>query len=168
MRKLLVFNILLFTSQTLFAGSIDKGYEALRIYDYFKAKEIFTKMQRQKTYAIGSFGLATIHYRKDNPFHQLDSAYVHINRAKEGLEKMKPKDQTKYQQYVDNQKIDSLRQLISTSFFQRAIKESTVDGFQQFIDKHSWAIEFEAATFKRDSLIYNQLKLQRILDCQVF
>ena len=63
------------------ANKITKGFEALQEFNYFEAKKLFTKSLK-KYPAPASFGLATIYYRKDNPFHSLDSAYKYIGIAK--------------------------------------------------------------------------------------
>lgn len=55
------------------AGKSEKGYEALHIYDYFKAKSIFNKLLKNEK-PEAAFGLALIYRRTDNPFHNLDSA----------------------------------------------------------------------------------------------
>ncbi len=159
MKRLIVFNIYLFASQALFANSIEKGFEALRVHNYFKARELFVKLQRTKNYSISSFGLATIYYRTDNPFHQLDSAYVQINRAKEGFAQLKPKSQEKIKPFVSEKAIDSLRQLISTAFYTKTLNEPSIKGLQNFIDSNNWSKEITTAVYKRDSLIYNQLQL---------
>jgi hypothetical protein len=60
-----------------YASSIDKGFSALHEYDYFKAKKIFySELKKHK--AEAAYGLATIYYRHDNPFHRLDSAYKYV------------------------------------------------------------------------------------------
>ncbi|MFL5753016.1 MAG: WG repeat-containing protein [Bacteroidia bacterium] len=56
------------------ASKIDKAYHALSVFDYFKAKELFYSAMH-KNPAAAAFGLATIYYRNDNPFHNYDSAY---------------------------------------------------------------------------------------------
>src|SRR5690606_29189471 len=140
-----------------FGGNIKGGYEALSIYDYFKAKKRFYKSLKADE-SFASFGLATIYYRKDNPFHSLDSAYVYINRAHDSYSIIKEKKKVKFQHLVNPEKIDSLRQTISTAFFNLALTENSIEGYQQFINKHSWAKEVERATFMRDSIAFNNAK----------
>ena len=59
------------------AGPLDKAFEALRIFDYFKARELFTK-QVPKHPAGAWYGLSVITGRADNPFYQLDSALTYV------------------------------------------------------------------------------------------
>lgn len=68
----LILLTLLFSSLS-FSAKKNKAFEALRIYDYFKAKKLFQEQLRKKDPAA-FYGLSLIYYRNDNPFHQLDSA----------------------------------------------------------------------------------------------
>ncbi|MBK9283127.1 MAG: WG repeat-containing protein [Sphingobacteriaceae bacterium] len=73
-RFTLIITLILFVQKIhLVAGQIEKGYEALSIYDYFKAKKIFYSLIKKKN-SSAYYGLSLIYFRKDNPFHQLDSA----------------------------------------------------------------------------------------------
>src|SRR5690606_35105206 len=123
-----IFLIGTFTSYYSFGGNIKGGYEALSIYDYFKAKKRFYKSLKADE-SFASFGLATIYYRKDNPFHSLDSAYVYINRAHDSYSIIKEKKKVKFQHLVNPEKIDSLRQTISTAFFNLALTENSIEGY---------------------------------------
>ena len=135
------------------AGKIENAFKALEIYDYFKAKNLFTKVLKSQE-SIGSFGKATIFYRNDNPFHSLDSAYQYINRSRETYSLIKPNSKQRYLAFINEEKIDSLRQLISTQFFIIASKENTVDSYKKFIANHSWATEVARAVYLRDSLAF--------------
>lgn len=139
------------------AGRIENAFQALEIYDYFKAKKLFTKSIKSQE-AVGSYGLATIFYRKDNPFHSIDSAYVYINRVKEKYPLIKANAKQRYHTYINEEKIDSLRQLISTQFFEIALGQHSVDGYQLFIEQHGWAMEVPRAVYLRDSLAFESAK----------
>ncbi len=68
----------LFFSIAFFAAKVEKGFEALRIYDYFKARSIFYSCVKKNDPAA-CYGLAVIFSRTDNPFSQLDSACKFIS-----------------------------------------------------------------------------------------
>lgn len=57
-----------------------EAYEALEIFNYFKAKNAFLD-NATRFPVLSSYGLATIYSRGDNPFYDLDSAYYHYKRA---------------------------------------------------------------------------------------
>ena len=71
------------------ASTIDKAYKALNEYDYFKAKKLFYA-QLKKSPTEAAYGLATIYYRQDNPFHKLDSAYKYIQISKNNYKALPP------------------------------------------------------------------------------
>ena len=70
--------LLVFSINLAFGSKIADAYKALSIYDYFKAKHLFYKSLK-KSPAEASFGLATIYYRNDNPFSNIDSAAKYIS-----------------------------------------------------------------------------------------
>ena len=60
--------------------NLSKGYEALKILDYFKAKQIFEK-HTKKHPAGSSYGLSIIYSSNNNPFYNLDSALTYIKKS---------------------------------------------------------------------------------------
>lgn len=82
LNRIILYNFLLLFSiqKGIASGKLPKAFEALRIYDYFKAKELF--YQQLKGNDPGArYGLALIYYRNDNPFHQLDSALKYCTQG---------------------------------------------------------------------------------------
>ena len=59
------------------AGGLDKGFDALSIHDYFKAKTLFYKALKKDS-AAATYGLSVIYSRDNNPFYSLDSALLYI------------------------------------------------------------------------------------------
>src|ERR1051326_3825384 len=71
------FFLFLLAAQSIFSNSLEKGFDALKIYNYFEAKKQFTNALRH--HASGAeYGLSVIFYRNDNPFFNIDSAYQYI------------------------------------------------------------------------------------------
>lgn len=139
------------------AGNIEKGFENLKIYNYFAAKAQFEKAQK-KHVSPASYGLAVIYARNDNPFHNLDSAFVLILRAEKNFQTLREKDKQKYKKFnFDYEQILILRQKISSDFYQLTLKTPTERAFQQFLDQHPWANEVTKATFQRDSVAFDQV-----------
>lgn len=99
------------------ASSVDEAFKALSVYDYFKAKKLFY-VSLKKDLRDASYGLATIFYRNDNPFSQVDSAakYIAISRQAAACGKKK---------LVSRPAIDSLANLVARK------------GFGQYLDKYS-------------------------------
>ncbi|MDF2452439.1 MAG: hypothetical protein K0S26_1943 [Bacteroidota bacterium] len=76
MRKIAAILITCLVTNVL-GNKISDAYEALAMFDYFKAKQLFYKAH-PKFPCEASYGLATIFYRTDNPFSNTDSAAKYI------------------------------------------------------------------------------------------
>jgi len=79
--KKIILVLLISSAANAFAGKITAAYKALSSYDYFKAKELFYGAL-SKNPCEASYGLATIYYRNDNPFSNIDSAAKYITTCK--------------------------------------------------------------------------------------
>lgn len=63
-----------------FGSRIASAYQALSVYDYFKAKDLLYASLSKNPSEAG-YGLATIYYRSDNPFSNIDSAAKYIAKS---------------------------------------------------------------------------------------
>jgi hypothetical protein len=152
--KALFLAVLFLFPHALSASKIEKAYEALDIYDYFKAKKLFYKCLKHDPVAA-SFGLATIYYRSDNPFTNADSAFRYIRMAEEGYAIVSSKQMENYRDFgMDYQMIVELRSKISSRFYVMAKEEHTVLSYTRFIKIHPWASEVVPAIYTRDSLAF--------------
>lgn len=136
------------------SSRIDRGYQALYQYDYFKAKKLFTKALKYNTSAAAQ-GLAIIFYRNDNPFHSDDSALVYINMSFEKFSVTNQKKIDLYAKYgFTSDSIGQIRQLVSQRFFNVAREKGTVMALGDFIEEHQWFYKREQAIAMRDSLAF--------------
>lgn len=136
------------------SSRIDRGYQALHMYDYFKAKKLFTKALKYNT-AAAAQGLAVIFYRTDNPFHSNDSALAYINLAHEKYYLTNQKKRDLYAKYgFTEDSINSIRQAVSQRYFEKARQEGTVMALGNFIETHQWFEGKERAVEIRDSLAF--------------
>ncbi len=87
-----VLSALLMLPLCIYAGSVKKGFQALGVFDYFKAKSIFYSINSSGYRSASCYGLAVIYLRNDNPFSNNDSAAKYINLACHLFEKDKLKD----------------------------------------------------------------------------
>lgn len=145
---------LIFTTGNTLAGSVDKGYKALYQFDYFTAKQRFTKALKYNE-SPGSQGLAIIFYRTDNPFHNYDSALIYIERSIATFDMVKQRKKEKYAKYgFSKDSLYAIRQNVSARFFEKAMDTFTVLSFSRFIERHPWSIKISRATELRDSLAF--------------
>lgn len=79
MKKYILVLVLISTLQG-FGSKLSSAYEALSVYDYFKAKALFYASLPKHPSEAG-YGLAAIYFRNDNPFSNTDSAakYIHLS-----------------------------------------------------------------------------------------
>lgn len=119
-----------------FKGKLEKAFEALSVYNYFEARELFHKSLKRDQ-APASYGLAIIYQRNDNPFHNLDSAFKYISRADSLYPVLEPKNLEEYSALgAGIDQVDSLHLKIDSLFFARALQSNTIASWETFISEH--------------------------------
>ena len=153
MRKIFILIIISFTINAS-ASKISDAYEALSIFDYFKAKKLFYKTY-SKLPSESSFGLATIYYRTDNPFSNIDSAAKYISICKKQF-----KDSVTYSKYhINYENIDILANKISTKGFDTYCNNNSVKDLNYFLSHFYFSNETILAKvyFIRDAILLENL-----------
>ncbi|MFA7274506.1 MAG: WG repeat-containing protein [Crocinitomicaceae bacterium] len=136
------------------ADKIEKAFESLKEFNYFDAKAKFQK-KIKKVNSPCAFGLATIYYRQDNPFHQIDSAYKYVRLAETTFPLVSEKQKLRYVEYgFTLQGIQALKQQISTFYFHRLSPQNSVEEWNQFANRNTEAKEYPVAIRMRDSIAY--------------
>lgn len=142
--------------QNLFAGKIEKAFQALDIYNYFEAKTLFEKSLKKHEVAA-SYGLSLIYIRTDNPFYNLEQAHASILRATTLFSELTPKVKLKYEVLkVDSVHIFEQRDKISTALFHQSKLNHTVLAYQFFIDTNPWSKHIDSAIYRRDHLAFDE------------
>lgn len=156
MKAVLTLSLLFILQSTVFAGGITKGFDALKEYNYFEAKKIFTKYIKKEPCAA-NFGLAQIYFKNDNPFHSLDSALVCIKIAESTYNQVSEKSKSKLQKYgFDYLTIADLRSQISHQMFLLELKNLDEERLNAFQNNHPWSEDRFTAIELRDSLGYKK------------
>lgn len=147
--------LLLVTSNSIVHGQrIKKGYEALSIMDYFKAKKMFSKGLKYNPEAA-SYGLSIVYSRDKNAFYNLDSAYHYLVMSDTLYEKAKERKRDKWALYTWTRSgIDSMKQVIGNLQYELARREHSVAGYSRFMSLHPWSDKYDRAHFIRDSLAF--------------
>lgn len=134
-----------------FSGGIDKGYDALKMYNYFEAKNRFESNLKKDSVAC-SYGLAVIYFRKDNPFHDYKLAKSNFEVCIRNLPNYSPKDLNKLNKLgIDSVAIDTLKNALSAYFFHLARHEQD---YQPFLNQFKWAQEYDSAVYLLDELFF--------------
>jgi hypothetical protein len=92
--RLTLFTLLIYCT-ILQADALEKGFERLRIYDFFQAKSNFEKALKKRT-AGAAFGLSIIYSSNNNPFYDLDSARAYILLSDSSIQKSTTRQLAEY------------------------------------------------------------------------
>jgi hypothetical protein len=136
---------------------VQKGFEALEVYNYFEAKKQFEKGIKRNT-SPSAYGLSQIYFKSDNPFYNLDSAYHYGLLAVESYDQVKEKNQERWDEKVQYT-IDSAvahRNEISKYFFNQALQDATLESINTFLAKHPSSSLKDSAIYIRDALAYEK------------
>ncbi|MGZ3862460.1 MAG: WG repeat-containing protein [Bacteroidia bacterium] len=151
--------ILLLCHAEMRPSQIDKAFEALRIYDYFKAKQIFYK-QLKKHPAEAGYGLATIYFRNDNPFHQLDSSYKYIIICRNSKEVLSPEKkllaEKKYN--ITDTAISILHDSVCYKAYMKFMRNPTIESSEKYLQVYFQSPFNKKVFCLRDSFAFTQLK----------
>ncbi len=151
--------LLLFVTINAKAGKLEKGFEALKIHDYFKAKATFYKTLKKDS-AASAYGLSVIYSRNNNPFYNLDSALLYSKLSVVTyFEFSTEKQKEKYSLIsVDSVSILKQRTIVDGVCFEFAEQQNTIEGYNYFIKKNAGAKEISQAIVNRDKLAFSIAK----------
>lgn len=163
-RKLNIFKtsrlvfILSFGFIGLQAAKPEKGFEALMIFDYFKARQIFTEINKSKPDAYSQYGLAVIFSRNDNPFYNLDSAGKYIYMSYHAFNK-KPEVRKFSNFFIDNTTILLLADSITGKQFKKVKKEGQAGRYDDFLKRNYLANKklVDEVVYLRDEIEFNSM-----------
>lgn len=160
MRKIITLFIICF-GLNAFGNKISDAYSALSIFDYFKAKQLFYK-GITKYPCESSFGLATIYYKTDNPFSNIDSAAKYI-----AISQTQFKDTITLSGYhISKQTINLLSENISNKGFQKYCNNHSIKDLNLFLSRFYFSSEplITKALFTRDALILDEYSASKSSD----
>lgn len=142
----------------LVASKLEKGFEALRIYDYFLAKKMFQEQNAKKEDAYCAYGLALIYSREDNPFSNIDSAGKYI-RLSYHTYQLKPEAKTLSGFVIDGPSILALADSISHKIYRKVKDLNTVASYNFFLKNFYLAKKklVNEAVYARDELEFNSV-----------
>lgn len=154
MNRLILLSFFTLLSVVSQAGKLDKGFEALYQFDYFKAKEYFEKSLEKET-AGAAFGLCKVYAAEKSPFFNVDTAFKFIQICDKSFKLIEEKDLEPLTELeITSATIRREKINLAEYFFKRAIETNTVDGFQEFISEHPDGDDIEEAEKLRNHLAY--------------
>lgn len=155
-----IFSILFifFISSELHAGKLEKGFERLKVYDYFNAKKYFEQSMKNDG-AAAAFGLGIIYSSSDNPFYNPNEARKWILYSDSAFRKIKEKKKKFYGDFgVTDSSIKSLSLFICEDAFFRAKEKHTVEVYNNYLRNFSTCGKMEQAYLLRDSVAYEDAR----------
>ncbi len=139
---------------------LEKAYEALTIYDYFKAKDLFYKSLKNDSVAA-SYGLSIIYSRSDNPFTQIDSAHKYINISQEKWTVVDVDSRLDCSSVgVDSLSISDQAYAVDSLAFLRAELINEIDAWDEFIDGFDNAAFRTKAVENRNEMVFGLAKAE--------
>src|SRR5690606_40235550 len=155
---IVVCNIMFFFNMPLFAGRLERAFEALEVYNYFKAKDLFYKSLKRNPTAA-AYGLSVIYGRNDNPFHHLDSAYKYIQISDTNYLKLSEKRLKKLEDIpLTNEMIQNWKDRINVEIFTQIKASDSFELYNDFIVNHRDFKHLDEAIRLRDQLAFDLAK----------
>lgn len=134
-------------------SKLSAAFEALSIYDYFKARSLFYATL-SKHPAEASYGLATIYYRTDNPFSNIDSAARYIYLGTKSV-----KDTLAFSGFtISPGSVAGLARQICIKGYRQYAAHHTVCDFNYFLEHFFFSGDslIENALTRRDQLAFDR------------
>ena len=140
-----------------FSQSLKKGFEALKVYNYFYAKKSFEKNYKRKPIP-SSYGLSIILSRNDNPFFDIESAYAYILYANKHYDSSQIKKRLKLQKKynINSASIELQRMRIDSITFQIIKENPSIKTLERFMEFHPDARQIPNAIELRNKLAFEQ------------
>lgn len=133
MRKRFSLAWLLFVSISISAGKLEKGFDALKVHDYFKAKGFFEASMKKQP-AGASFGLCLIYSQNNNPFYNLDSAYKYVQLADSLFPVLGEKEKKKLIELgITKRAINEKHQEVIEKAFEQYHAQNTIEAYNKYI-----------------------------------
>ena len=137
-----------------YAGKLEKGFEKLKVFDYFSAKEYFEKTFDDET-AAAAYGLSIIYSSDKNPFYNPDSARKYILISDSIFKTLKDKTKKNYLQFnVTVSSISILIQFNCQNAFGNAKNKNTVEGYNHYLLNFTSCKQFSEATDLRNAAAF--------------
>lgn len=158
LRLTFILFLLYFSTGKLLASKVEKGFEALSIYDFFKAKKIFYDINKSKFDPYASYGLSIIYSRNNNPFYDLDSAakysYLSFN-----VFKTKPIAEKFFNFFVSEITIYNVADSVGIKKFLKIKKDYSLEAYNDFLRNFYLTNKktLAEAVYLRDELEFNAI-----------
>ena len=143
-----------------YADKLEKGFEKLKVFDYFAAKEYFEKTLEDET-AAAAYGLSAIYSSDKNPFYNPDSARKFILISDSAYKTLKEKIKKNYLQYgITDSSIRVLSEFICDDAFKKSKNSNSVEGYNRYLQNFTSCTQFSEATTLRNEAAFNDAHIK--------
>ncbi len=133
-----------------------KAFDALRIHNYFAAKDLFYKTMKKDTVA-SSYGLSVIYGRNNNPFYNLDSAFKFVQISAEAETRTVDEKWSDLAMLpLDSSLISRQISHVDSCFFVLILADPSIESWNTFIDIHAAQPFNSDAVSRRNSLAFSE------------
>lgn len=155
--KSILFLLCFLISRNTSASKIENGFKALSVFDYFKAKKLFTSSFKSKSNCYSSLGLSIIYSRNDNPFYNLDSASKYAALSYNLFFTKREKNEF-FSFKIDSLYLLQLIDTIAVKGFDKLKKENLPEKYNAFLQQNYLANSklLNEVVYLRDELDYNE------------
>jgi hypothetical protein len=149
------------TAPLLSAQKIDKGFEALKVFNFATAKDIFEKNLRKDTVGA-AFGMANYYLVENTPFFQIDSSLNWYQMAQLTFTTQDEKSKAKLAEFGINEIIlTQFKNKLQTAAFNRSKQIHTLHAYNWFILTFSDAPEVPQAISQRDQIAFDSTEIKK-------
>ncbi len=158
MKKIILALLILLLSQSTFAGKLEKGFERLGMYDYFKAKEYFEDALKNDS-AAAAYGLSKIFTTEKNPFYNLDSARRYVLISADFYSRLKARDIKEYATLgVNSTSISSLSDFICEQAYLVSLDADSVEAYDHYLNYYQSCSRYSATVQLRNGAAFRDAK----------
>lgn len=158
-KRILLFILLLICFKS-HADKLEKGFEKLKVFDYFAAKEYFEKTLEDEP-AAAAYGLSKIYSIEKNPFYNTDLARQYILFSDSVFKKLKEKTKKNYKQFdVTDSSIQFLSHYICNDAFKNAQNINSVEIYNHYIQNFSTCFRISESISLRDSAAFRDAQAE--------
>jgi len=159
MKRLFLIVFLFSSFNLLFSQGFQKGFIALKSKNY-QIAEITFRACEKKHAAAAAFGLASLYLTND--YYNKDSSFRYVLLAENKWNLFDKKNREKARVYgFDSSAIQQLKLKVSSLFYAACSSSILASDFQKFMDNHPWSSYCLVALVKRDSLLFENVKIAR-------
>lgn len=154
LNRIVIVICFLVCASRVFAGTLERAYDALERYDYFKARKLLQQCSKRQPAGSG-YGLALIYHRRDNPFSDNTRAHNQILSAKFSYPNSSSAQKKRLLKLgVDFNAIKNLEARIDSVALAQALQTATVAAMENYLEIHCNSRWDSVAIVNRDAFAF--------------